>query len=99
MQSSQGTTRLSLSTVVGHFTGHVLIGTIGFVMLAIPAIALSLMANYLAEMAIAPIVTKIFIGLHYFLLIIDSIVFIAYMVVSLYYAAVELIALMKAERQ
>jgi hypothetical protein len=48
-----GLERPKLSNLIGHFVGHVFLGTIGFLALAIPAISLSIAAHYLSEIQVS----------------------------------------------
>jgi hypothetical protein len=90
MQGDSGAVPLKLSTLIGHFVGHVFLGTAGFIALAIPAIIFSLSAHYLSETYVSGLVIDILLGIHYLLLGIDTVVFVAYILVSVYAAGREL---------
>jgi hypothetical protein len=47
VQGDGGAERPKLSSLIGHFVGHVFLGTVAFIALAIPAILLSIAAHYL----------------------------------------------------
>jgi hypothetical protein len=64
--------RPTFQGLVGHFVGHVVLGALGFICVAVPAILFSILAHYLH-------------------LVVDTLVFVAYILVSLYVTAVELI--------
>lgn len=91
MQTEGGPEQPKLATLIGHFVGHVCLGTVGFVALAIPAILLSLAAHYLEQTPVSLFVIDVLLGIHYFLLSVDSVVFAAYILVSIYEAAKELL--------
>jgi hypothetical protein len=91
MQDDPGSERPKLSTLLGRFAGHVVIGTGGFVILAVPAILLSLAAHHLRETAVSEIVIWVLLAVHYFLLAVDALVFVAYILISLYSAGVALV--------
>jgi len=91
VQGDGGPGQLKLSSLISHFVGHVCLGAAGFVALAIPAILFSLAAHYLEQIPVSWLVIHVFLGIHYFLLIVDSIMFTAYIFVSIYGAAKELI--------
>jgi hypothetical protein len=76
---------------IGRFAGHVFCGTVGFVILALPAITLSLAAHYLAQTFVSEGVILVLLWLHYFLLGVDALMFVAYILVSIYAAVIELI--------
>jgi hypothetical protein len=90
-----GPERPKLSSLIGRFVGHVWLGAVGFVALAIPAILFSLAAHYLAEIPVSALVIEVFLGIHYSLLIVDTLMFAAYILVSIYGAAKELIRYVK----
>jgi hypothetical protein len=75
MQGDGGPVRPKLSNLIGHFVGHVSLGAVGFVALAIPAIIFSLAAHYLAEIPVSSIVITLLLGITYFLLGVDTLVF------------------------
>jgi hypothetical protein len=91
VQGENGAGQPKLSHLIGHFVGHVALGTLGFVVLAIPAVCLSVAAHYLAEVPVSPFVIEILLGVHYSLLVIDTAMFAAYILVSIYGAAKELL--------
>jgi hypothetical protein len=76
----------SLARLIGHFVGHVCLGTVGFVALAIPAILLSLAAHYFEQTPVSIFVINILLTVHYSLLVIDTGMFAAYILVSIYSA-------------
>lgn len=83
--------RANLSRLIGHFVGHVCLGVVGFIALAIPAILLSIAAHYLQQIAVSAVVIQILLAIHYILIVIDTIMFAAYMTVAIYDAAKELV--------
>jgi hypothetical protein len=87
--------RPKLSTLIGHFVGHVCLGAVGFLVLAVPAILFSLAAHYLEQIPVSAVVIHVFLWIHYSLLIVDALMFVAYILVSLYAAAKELIRYVK----
>ncbi len=95
-QSTSDAVRPKMSSLLGHFVGHVFLGTVGFIALAIPPILLSLAVYYLKETYVSETVISVLLGLHYFLLGVDALVFVAYILVSLYDAAKELIRYVKS---
>ena len=95
MQGNGGPGRPKLSSLIGHFVGHVALGTLGFVALAIPAIILSIAAHYLAETPVSTFVINVLLFIHYSLLVIDTVMFAAYVLVSIYDAVKELIRYVK----
>ena len=95
MQGDNGPEAPRLSALIGHFVGHIWLGTLGFVALAIPAILLSLAAHYLEQTAVSAFVIDVLLGIHYSLLVIDTVMFAAYIVVSIYHAATELVRYVK----
>ena len=95
MQGDGGPGQPKLSSLIGHFVGHVSLGAVGFIALAIPAILFSLAAHYLQEIPVSPLVIDVFLGIHYSLLVIDTGMFAAYILVSIYGAAKELIRYVK----
>jgi hypothetical protein len=64
VQGANGAGRPKLSHLIGHFAGHVMAGTLGFIVLAIPAIGLSIAEHYLAELPVSTFVCGIHIGLN-----------------------------------
>jgi hypothetical protein len=90
VQGADGAGQPKLSHLIGHFVGHVALGTLGFVVLAIPAVCLSIAAHYLAEVPVSRFVIEVLLWVHYSLLVIDTIMFAAYILVSTYGAAKEL---------
>jgi hypothetical protein len=46
LQGENASGRPKLSHLIGHFVGHVVLGTVGFITLAIPAVLLSVAAHY-----------------------------------------------------
>lgn len=95
MQGNGSPEQPKFSTLIGHFVGHVCLGSVGFIVLAIPAILFSLAAHYLDQLPVSPIIVNVFLGIHYVLLIIDTGMFAAYISVSVYDAARELIRYVK----
>jgi hypothetical protein len=95
-RNDSDTERPKLSTLVGHFVGHLCLGTVGFVTLAIPPIILSWAAYYLDETHVSAAVIDVLLGVHYFLLGVDVLVFVAYISLSVYDAARELILYVKS---
>jgi hypothetical protein len=91
VQGENGAGRPKLSHLIGHFVGHVALGTLGFIVLAIPAVCLSFAAHYLAEVPVSPFVIEVLLWVHYSLLVIDTIMFAAYVLASVYGAVKELI--------
>jgi hypothetical protein len=87
----EGGSALKPSGLISHFVGHVCLGALGFIVLAIPAILFSLAAHYLEQTPVSTMVIDVFLGLHYFLLAVDTAYFSAYIVVSVYDAVKELI--------
>lgn len=90
MHNEQEPITPALPELIAQFAGHVFFGTLGFIILAIPAITLSLLAHYLEDTFISIIVIWILISLHYFIFIVDAAMFVAYITVSIYAAAREL---------
>jgi hypothetical protein len=90
VQADGGPTLPKLSSLIGHFVGHVCLGSVGFIALAIPAILFSLSAHYLAKIPVSPLVIYVFLWIHYSLLVIDTGMFAAYIAVSIYGAVKEL---------
>lgn len=82
---------LKPSGLISHFVGHVCLGALGFIVLAVPAILFSLAAHYLGQIPVSTMVIDVFLGLHYFLLAVDTAYFSAYIMVSIYGAVKELI--------
>jgi hypothetical protein len=72
-----------------------MLGTVGFVALAIPAVLLSIAAHYLTLLPVSPVVVEVLLGVHYSLLAVDTLMFAAYILVSIYGAAKELIHYVK----
>jgi hypothetical protein len=95
VQGDGGAGRPKLSSLIGHFVGHVFLGTVAFVALAIPAVLLSIAAHYLSEIPVSVLVINILLGLHYFLLVIDALTFVAYILVSVYDAGKQLVRYVK----
>jgi hypothetical protein len=95
VQGDGGPTQPKLSSLIGHFVGHVCLGSVGFIALAIPAILFSLAAHYLAEIPVSPLVIQVFLWIHYSLLLIDTGMFAAYISASIYGAVKELIRYVK----
>jgi hypothetical protein len=91
VQGENGAGQPKLSYLIGHFVGHVALGTLGFIVLAIPAVCLSIAAHYLAEVPVSQFVIEVLLLVHYSLLIIDTMMFAAYILVSIYGAAKELL--------
>ena len=83
--------RPTFQGLVGHFAGHVVLGALGFICVAIPAILFSILAHYLHQIPVSDIVISVLVDIHYLLLGVDTVVFVAYILVSLYVTAVELI--------
>jgi hypothetical protein len=96
VQGDSAPEQLSLSRLIGHFVGHVWLGTGGFIALAIPAILLSLAAHYLEKTVVSPIVIDVLLSLHYLLLFVDAGMFVAYIAVSIYDAVRELTRYVKS---
>jgi hypothetical protein len=90
LPGDEGPRRLTLSRLIIHFVTHVWLGTTGFVALAIPAILLSLAAHYLEQTPVSSFVIDILLGIYYSLLIIDTVMFAAYILVSICDALKEL---------
>lgn len=90
MHDDGGPARPRLSTLIGNFVGHVALGTLGFVALAVPAVLLSIAAHYAPEFHVSKFVINVLLGIHYSLLVIDTGMFAAYMLVSIYHALKEL---------
>jgi hypothetical protein len=90
VQGNGGSGHPKLSTLIGHFVGHVALGTLGFIALAIPAVLLSMAAHYLTETGASVFVIDVLLGIHYFLLVVDTVMFTAYISVTIYDAAREL---------
>jgi hypothetical protein len=65
LQSETGTDGLNLSQLIGHFVGRVVLGTVGFVALAIPAVLLSVAAHYLSLWPVSPPVVNVLLWVHY----------------------------------
>src|SRR4051794_29767115 len=84
VQRENGAGQPKLSDLIGHFAGHVMAGTLGFIVLAIPASCLSIAAHYLAELPVSTFVTEVLLWLHFFLFGVDTIMFVAYILVSIY---------------
>lgn len=96
-QTLAATVRPTMSSLVGHFVGHVFLGTVGFVVLAIPPILLSIAAYSLKETThVSETVFSVLVDVHYFLLGVDTLVFVAYILVSMYGAAIELCRYVKS---
>ncbi len=95
MQGDGGPAQPKLSSLIGHFAGHVCIGFIGFVALAILAILFSLAAHYLEETVVSPAVVHVLVGLTYFVLGVDTVTFILYVLFSMYLTARALLGYMK----
>jgi hypothetical protein len=91
LQGENETGGPKLSRLIGHFVGHVVLGTVGFVALAIPAVLLSAAAHYLDMLPVSRIVVEVLLWVHYSLLVVDTGMFAAYILVSIYGAAKELI--------
>jgi hypothetical protein len=68
----------------------VCLGSLGFATLAVPAILFSLAAHYLANIPVSPFVVKVFLWIHYSLIVVDAGMFAAYILVSIYSAGKEL---------
>lgn len=79
------------SNLIGHFVGHVLFGALGFAVLAVPAILFSIAAHYLVALPVSSFIINVLIGAHYLLFAIDTAYFAAYIMISVYGAAKELI--------
>jgi hypothetical protein len=91
VQGEDGAGQPKLSRLIGHFVGHVALGTLGFVAVAIPAVCLSIAAHYLAWVPVSPFVIEVLVWVHYSLLVVDTIMFAAYILASIYGAAKELL--------
>jgi hypothetical protein len=91
VQGESGAGQPKLSHLIGHFVGHVALGMLGFIVLAIPAVCLSIAAHYLAEAPVSRFVIEVLLWVHYSLLIVDTVMFAAYILVSIYGATKELI--------
>lgn len=87
MQGDGGPPQPTLSRLLGHFVGHVCIGLVGFVALAIPAILFSLAAHYLEGTAVSHVVVDVLVGLTYFMLGVDTVTFVLYVLFSMGIAA------------
>ena len=97
MPDEIGRSRLKLSTQLGLFSGHIFFGTLAFIILALPAVILSMSANYLRSSAPgAEFIVFMLVGLHYLLFVLDVAVFVAYISVQVYAAAIELIRYVKS---
>ena len=59
--------------------------------MAIPAVCLSIAAHYLAEAPVSRFVIEVLLWVHHSLLVVDTIMFAAYILVSIYIAAKELL--------
>ena len=84
-----------LSSVVGRFVGLVCLAAVGFVVLAIPAILFALAAHYLEGFSVSVLIIQILLWIHYVLLVIDTSMFAAYVLIAIYDAATELIRYVK----
>jgi hypothetical protein len=99
MRGNGGPVHPKLSHLLGHFTGHVMLGTAGFIALAIPPIILSLAAHYLEETPISSFVIDVLLVIHYFLLVVDALLFVSYILAAGYDTAIELIGYVKGVRR
>jgi hypothetical protein len=72
------------SSLIFYFVGHVWLGAIGFIALAIPAVFLSISAHYLEIFPVSPFVVDVLLGIHYLLLVVDATYFVYYIMVSTY---------------
>jgi hypothetical protein len=95
VQGGNGGEGPKLSVLIGHFVGHVCLGTVGFIALAIPAIVLSIAAHYLKATPVSQFVVDVLLWVHYSLLVVDTLMFAAYILVSIYDAAKELVRYVK----
>ncbi len=95
MQGDGGAGQPELSDLIGHLVGHVCIGVVGFIALAIPAVLFSVAAHYLEGTVVSPVVVNVLVGLTYFVLGIDTLTFVLYILFSVYLAARELIGYVK----
>jgi hypothetical protein len=96
MPEEIGRSPLKLSTQLGLFSGHIFFGTFAFIILACPAVILSMMASYLRSATGVEFIVSVLVGLHYLLFGLDVVVFVAYIFVQLYAAAIELIRYVKS---
>jgi hypothetical protein len=88
--------RSRLKSQLGLFAGHIFFGTFALIILALPALILSMTAVYLRTVHGAEFIVFMLVGLHYFLFCVDVIVFVAYILVQLYAVARELIRYVKS---
>jgi hypothetical protein len=95
MPEEIGRSPLKLSTQLGLFSGHVFFGTFALIIL-VPAVSLSMLANYLRSAPGAEFIVFMLVGLHYLLFVLDVAVFLAYISVELYAATKELIRYVKS---
>lgn len=98
MQGDGQLSQRHLSTLIGRFAGHVFLGVAGFLVLAIPAVILSLAAYYLDQTGVSRFIIVGLLIVHYFIFVVDAIMFVAYIAVSMYAAAVELVDYVKGLR-
>jgi hypothetical protein len=87
VQGDGGPARPELSSLIGHFVGHVCIGFVGFVALAIPAVLFSLAAHYLEGTTVSRVVVDVLVDLTYFMLGVDTLTFVLYVLFSMCLAA------------
>jgi hypothetical protein len=96
MPEEIGRSPLKLSTQLGLFSGHIFFGTFALIILGLPAVSLSMLANYLRSASGAEFIVFMLVGLHYLLFVLDVAVFLAYISVELYAATKELIRYVKS---
>jgi hypothetical protein len=88
--------RSRLKSQLGLFAGHIFFGTFALIILAVPALILSMMAVYLGSIHGTEFLVFMLVGLHYFLFFVDVMVFVAYILIQLYAIARELIRYVKS---
>jgi hypothetical protein len=96
VQGAASLARPSLAKLVGHFVGHVWLGTVGFIAIAIPAVSLSLAAHYLQYLPVSPLIVNVLYDIHYLLFGLDAVMFAAYLAASTLSAVKELARYVKS---
>ena len=67
---------------VVHFGVHVVVGSLIFVLISLPAFGLGLLVQYLAMKGTAPYVIQVLTLLEYAIVTIDAVAFLAYLVIT-----------------